>query len=55
MNSLKLNKLANNQLSEKEMNSICGGAEILLPFNYGMFKKDSYNNWITSIKGMANK
>ena len=35
--------------SVKTLQSVCDGAEILLPFNYGMFKKDDYNNWIASI------
>ena len=38
--------------STKTLQRICNGAEILLPFNYGMLKKDNYNNWIASIKGI---
>jgi len=40
--------------SVKTLEGVCGGAELLLPFNYGMFKKDDYNNWITAIKGILN-
>ena len=29
---------------------ICKGAEIKLPFNYGMSKKDDYNNWIGDLQ-----
>ena len=38
--------------SAKTLQRVCDGAEILLPFNYGMLKKDNYNNWIASIKGI---
>ena len=36
--------------SVKTLQRVCSGAEILLPFNYGMLKKDDYANWINSIK-----
>ena len=30
----------------KTLEGVCSGARLLLPFNYGMFKKDDYDQWI---------
>jgi flavodoxin len=34
----------------KTLRRVCGGAEIALPFNYGVFKKDNYDEWMQSVK-----
>lgn len=34
----------------KTLESVCKGAEIKLPFNYGMSKKDNYDEWISAIR-----
>ena len=32
------------------LEEICKGAELVLPFGYGISKKDNYEEWMTSIK-----
>ena len=36
----------------KTLDSICSGANILLPFNHGMRKKDDYDQWISKVKNL---
>jgi Flavodoxins len=36
--------------SIKTLQRACIDAEIMLPFNYGIFKKDDYESWIKSIQ-----
>jgi len=38
--------------TKKTLGKICKGAEILYPFDYGMFKKDDYEKWINDIKAI---
>ncbi len=36
--------------TEKTLRRVCHGAEIMLPFNYGVFKKDDYDKWIRDVR-----
>lgn len=36
----------------KTVSKSCKGAEIVLPFNYGIAKKDNYDEWISNIKNL---
>ena len=33
----------------KTLDDVCSGAKIVLPFNYGMRKKDDYDQWINKV------
>ena len=36
----------------KTLERVCTGAEIKMPFNYGLVKKDHYDKWIHSVRGI---
>lgn len=38
--------------TNKTVERVCKGADVKLPFNWGMFKKDDYDKWISSIKAL---
>ena len=37
----------------KTLQRVCNEAEVTLPFNYGMSKKDNYEDWMSSIRKIA--
>lgn len=37
------------------LDSVCKGARIIMPYNYGMIKKDSFESWINSVKRYLEK
>lgn len=36
--------------TRKTLERVCKGAQLVHPFNYGVFKKDNYDDWLKSIR-----
>lgn len=38
-----------------KLDSVCAGARIIMPYNYGMIKKDNFESWISLVKKYMEK